>query len=90
MRSRKPYRSGWRRSWFAKAWLKLKTSDFRLLTRSRSLPHPTQRADIIFENAGALIDREADGRTYRLIGVGIGDLGEALAADPTDLFSFAT
>jgi DNA polymerase-4 len=69
--------------------LKLKTSDFRLLTRSRSLAHPTQRADIIFESVAGLIDKEADGRTYRLIGVGIGDLGEATAADPIDLFSFA-
>ena len=69
--------------------LKLKTSDFRLLTRSRSLAHPTQRADIIFESVAGLIDKEADGRTYRLIGVGIGDLGEATSADPIDLFSFS-
>jgi DNA polymerase IV len=69
--------------------LKLKTSDFRLLTRSRSLPHATQRAPVIFENIAALIAREADGRTYRLIGVGVADLGEPDAADPTDLFSFA-
>jgi DNA polymerase IV len=70
--------------------LKLKTSDFRILTRTRSLAHPTQRADLIFENVAALIDREATGQTYRLIGVGIGDIAEAAAADPTDLFSFAT
>jgi DNA polymerase-4 len=69
--------------------LKLKTSDFRLLTRTRSLAHPTQRADTIFESVAALIEREADGRTYRLIGVGVGDLGPADAADPADLFSFA-
>jgi len=70
--------------------LKLKTSDFRILTRTRSLAHPTQRADVIFESIAAMIDKEADGRTYRLIGVGMGDLGEASAADPTDLFGFAT
>jgi DNA polymerase IV len=69
--------------------LKLKTSDFRILTRSRRLSHPTQRAALIFESVAALIDREADGRTFRLIGVGVGDLGSATAADPTDLFSFA-
>jgi DNA polymerase IV len=69
--------------------LKLKTSDFRLLTRSRRLSHPTQRAALIFESVAALIDREADGRTFRLIGVGVGDLGSATAADPADLFSFA-
>ena len=70
--------------------LKLKTSDFRILTRSRSLAHPTQRSAVIFESIAGLIDKEADGRTYRLIGVGIGDLGEATAADPADLFNFAS
>ena len=69
--------------------LKLKTSDFRILTRSRRLAYPTQRADLLFENVAALIDREADGRTFRLIGVGMADLGSAAVADPTDLFSFA-
>jgi DNA polymerase IV len=69
--------------------LKLKTSDFRILTRSRRLAYPTQRADLLFENVSALIDREADGRTFRLIGVGMADLGSAAVADPTDLFSFA-
>ena len=69
--------------------LKLKTSDFRILTRSRRLSHPTQRAALIFESIATLIDREADGRTFRLIGVGVGDLGPATAADPTDLFTFA-
>jgi DNA polymerase-4 len=68
--------------------LKLKTSDFRILTRSRRLSHPTQRASLIFESIAALIDREADGRTFRLIGVGVGDLGSATAADPADLFTF--
>ncbi len=69
--------------------LKLKTSDFRILTRSRRLAYPTQKAAVIFESVAALIEREADGRTFRLIGVGVGELGSAQAADPTDLFSFA-
>jgi DNA polymerase-4 len=69
--------------------LKLKTADFRMLTRSRRLSHPTQRAGLIFESVAALIDREADGRRFRLIGVGVGDLGPAAGADPADLFSFA-
>ncbi len=60
-----------------------------LLTRSRRLAYPTQKADVIFESVAALIERETDGRTFRLIGVGVGDLGSAQAADPTDLFSFA-
>src|SRR5262245_6028200 len=69
--------------------LKLKTSDFRILTRSRRLTHPTQRAGLIFASVAALIDREADGRHFRLIGVGVGDLGAAAGADPADLFSLA-
>ncbi len=69
--------------------LKLKTSDFQILTRSRRLPHPTQRAALIFESVAALIEREADGRTFRLIGVGVADLGPGAGADPADLFTFA-
>lgn len=67
--------------------LKLKTADFRILTRSRRLAHPTQRADVIFESAAALIDKEADGRLFRLIGIGVADLGSSVQADPNDLFS---
>jgi DNA polymerase-4 len=69
--------------------LKLKTADFRILTRSRSLTHPTQRADVIYDSVAAFIDREADGRMFRLIGVGVGDIAAAEAADPIDLFGFA-
>jgi DNA polymerase-4 len=67
--------------------LKLKTSDFRILTRTRRLAHPTQRAGLVFESVAGLIDREADGRTFRLVGVGVGELGSAVGADPDDLFS---
>lgn len=66
--------------------LKLKTSDFRILTRSQRLPHPTQRADAILEAALHLIGKEADGRTFRLIGVGASELRPAAEADPPDLF----
>jgi DNA polymerase-4 len=67
--------------------VKLKTSDFRILTRSRRLFHPTQLAAVIFETAAALIKKETDGRTFRLIGVGVSDFGSPAAADPTDLFA---
>jgi DNA polymerase-4 len=69
--------------------LKLKTSDFRILTRNKRLPHPTQRADVLLQNATALIEKETDGRTFRLIGVGVAGLGPASEADPADLFAFA-
>ena len=50
--------------------LKLKTSDFRLRTRSNSLEAPTQLADRIFRTALPALKREADGTRFRLLGVG--------------------
>lgn len=70
--------------------LKLKTADFRLLSRSRRLADPTQRADAIYRAALALLEEEADGRTaFRLIGIGSDRLAEAALADPPDLFGTA-
>jgi DNA polymerase-4 len=69
--------------------LKLKTSDFQILTRTRTFAHPTQREDLVRTSIYAMIDKEADGRTFRLIGVGVADLDEASDSDPADLFSFA-
>ncbi len=65
--------------------LKLKTPDFRLATRSRRLPAPTRLADRIHEVALDLLTREPAGRRYRLIGVGLSELGPAKEADPEDL-----
>jgi DNA polymerase-4 len=67
--------------------LKLKTSDFRIVTRTRRLPHPTTRAALLLEAARPLIEKEADGRTFRLIGVGADALVPVAEADPPDLFS---
>jgi DNA polymerase-4 len=67
--------------------LKMKTSDFRILTRNRRLVHPTQRADVLLEHAASLVEKEADGRTFRLLGVGVADLRPAAEADPVDLFA---
>ncbi|MBT6093637.1 MAG: DNA polymerase IV [Rhodospirillaceae bacterium] len=67
--------------------LKLKTHDFKLLTRNRQLPNPTQQADVIFQQASDLVEREADGRFFRLIGVGVSDICPAAEADPPDLFT---
>jgi DNA polymerase-4 len=65
--------------------LKLKTSDFKPLTRRVSLSEPTQIAQSIFRSARPLLAREADGRRkFRLIGVGLSDLSDHLA-DETDL-----
>ncbi len=69
--------------------LKLKQSDFRQLTRSRSLQAPTLRADDIFEIARTLLQPETDGRSYRLIGVGVSELEETAQAAPSDLFEIS-
>ncbi|HSM94905.1 MAG TPA: DNA polymerase IV [Rhizomicrobium sp.] len=65
--------------------LKLKTANFKLKTRSASLEAPTQLADRIFRVARDALKREADGTSYRLLGVGISNLAPAHQADPLDL-----
>ena len=65
--------------------LKLKTSDFRILTRARSLGNPTQLAGTIFNAARDMLSREINGTRYRLLGVGVSALTEADGADPADL-----
>jgi len=65
--------------------LKLKTSDFRILTRARSLESPTQLAGKIFGAARDLLEREINGTRYRLLGVGVSGLADAEDADPADL-----
>ena len=65
--------------------VKLKTAKVRLLTRSASLDAPTQLADRIFRVAQAALKREADGRRFRLLGVGLSNLSAADDADPASL-----
>jgi DNA polymerase IV len=65
--------------------LKLKTSDFKIRTRARSLESPTQLARRIFAAARGLLEREADGTRFRLLGVGLSALTDADQADPADL-----
>jgi len=69
--------------------LKLKTSDFRTVTRARRLSRPTQTARVLEEAAAALLDRAADGTAYRLIGIGAAELVPEAEADPPDLFDRA-
>ena len=65
--------------------LKLKTADFRILTRARSLESPTQLAGKIFAASRDLLAREINGTRYRLLGVGVSALADAEDADPADL-----
>ena len=65
--------------------LKLKTADFKIRTRARSLQSPTQLAHRIFAAARGLLEHEADGTRYRLLGVGLSALATMDEADPADL-----
>lgn len=67
------------------ATLKIKTSDFKLITRRRTLPQPTQTAHTLFEATREMLASECDGRAFRLIGAGISDLVETEHA-PLDMF----
>ncbi len=64
--------------------LKLRRTDFRILTRRRTLPEPTQTARTMFAHARELLAREI-GIPYRLIGVGLAELVEP-GDLPADLF----
>ena len=68
--------------------LKLKTKQFESITRRRTLSQPVQLADVIFRTCIPLLEKEANGRQFRLIGAGIsglttpvGDSGDLL--DPS-------
>jgi DNA polymerase-4 len=65
--------------------LKLKTSGFKLLTRARTLPSPTNLAGRIFQAARSLFEPELARGPFRLIGVGVSELCPAEEADRGDL-----
>jgi DNA polymerase-4 len=71
--------------------LKLKTAQFRLLSRRRTLSEPTLLASRIYAAAEPMLRAEADGRiAFRLLGVGLADLAPAQSADRGDLLDGAT
>lgn len=65
--------------------LKLKTSRFKTLSRSRSGLPATQLATRIFDCGQELLKREATGTAFRLIGIGVQDFAPAEDADTGDL-----
>jgi DNA polymerase IV len=67
--------------------LKLKTNRFKIITRSRLLGDPTQRAEVLYRAALHLLREAADGTVFRLIGIGGDRLVDAERADPPDLFT---
>ena len=70
--------------------LKLKSSDFKLRTRSISLANATQLADVIYRTAAPLLTREADGTRFRLVGIGVAGFSPLGDADPLDLFAIGS
>ena len=65
--------------------LKLKTAGFESLTRSARLPGPTLLPETLFDAARPLLARAADGRQFRLLGLGAAPLCPAAEADQGDL-----
>jgi DNA polymerase-4 len=65
--------------------LKLKAADFTLRTRSQRLAEPSLLPEVIFAAARPLLQKEADGTAFRLIGIGAQPLAPADQADRGDL-----
>ena len=66
--------------------LKLRTTDFKIHTRRRTIALPTQTAKTLFAVGREMLAREADGRPFRLIGIGMAEL---VAADAVEGDFFA-
>jgi len=64
--------------------LKLRRTDFKIITRRVTLPEPVQTARALFAAGRELMGPEL-GRPYRLIGIGMGDVHDAVDA-PSALF----
>ena len=71
--------------------LKLKDTQFKIITRRRQLGEPTLLAARIFDVSRQLLASDADGRRkFRLIGVGLSDFSAAAEADKGDLLDVET
>jgi DNA polymerase-4 len=66
--------------------LKLRATDFKIVTRRRTIPVPTQTAKTLFAVGRELLAKEATGKPWRLIGIGIAELVEAEAVE-ADFFA---
>ncbi len=65
--------------------LKLRDSDFKIVTRSRKLGTPTQLAEFLFQTGVQLLEPEIGETQYRLLGIGAEYLTGAETADIPDL-----
>lgn len=67
--------------------LKLKSADFKIRTRARSLSAPTQLAATIFASGRDLLKNEVGSTRYRLIGIGVSHLEDESGDDLADLLN---
>ncbi|GBU17951.1 MULTISPECIES: DNA polymerase IV [Methylobacterium] len=74
----------------ASVTLKLKDRAFRLRTRTRGGLAPTQLAARLFAEGEAMLREACDGTPYRLVGIGAGELCDAVHADRGDLVDAGT
>ena len=65
--------------------LKLKSTDFKIRTRARSLAAPTQLAARIFAAGRDLLVREVGATRFRLIGIGVSHLEDTAGDEFADL-----
>jgi len=66
--------------------LKLRNTEFKIITRRRAIPVPTQTAKTLFAVGRELLAKEARGQPWRLIGIGLAELTPATALEH-DLFA---
>lgn len=69
--------------------LKLKSADFRTITRRTTLPQPSNLARTAFDAAIEMLADCRERRAYRLIGVGYSDLCQDARAPQADMFGDA-
>jgi len=69
--------------------LKLKTADFKTLTRSHTLTEPTADVATIEHWGWSLLAPETDGRAFRLIGIGLANIAAAVPKSAPDLLTLA-
>tara|TARA_B100000686_G_C16767554_1_gene962834 strand:- start:460 stop:1905 length:1446 start_codon:yes stop_codon:yes gene_type:complete len=64
--------------------LKLKTNRFTIITRSKTLPEPTQLAENIYSVLLPSLQKESKGISLRLLGIGLSNLFPAADCDSID------
>lgn len=67
--------------------VKLKTHDFRVLTRQHRRERPTDLAEALYRDACALLEKFGDPGPFRLVGLAAYDLDEGGEAPQGDLFT---